>query len=197
MGTPTPGHSNCPAGVTFALTCAPCPGYCKPACRAAAATTLQASLPRQPTVPDCRVHSCPRFPLPDTGFLSTSKSGHVCLLLKASLMPHRFRKSEIPRSQALVSSLASGLHSSALFPQKHLPWRFLCSHLPSHRRAHAFASPSAVCASLRSPWDRGTEGLSHPPSCPAPRKAQGRGRVTAYFVHHPLTAVPRTKLTTF
>lgn len=74
-------------------------------CRTAAVTTLQSSLPRQPS-PVTFPH-CPRLPCPllsavqpawqPRGSFYAAKSGHVCLLLRASLMPHRFRtKSEIP-----------------------------------------------------------------------------------------------------
>lgn len=175
--------------------------------------------PTQP-LPQTAVSAPVRGPPPQgsPGSFHTSKPGHVCLLLRASLTPHRFRtKSEIPCSQALVPSLASGLPSSALAPQRHPLSEIPCVPTArSHRRAHALASPPAACASLRSPGD--CSELASRSHCPPtgcgphclsqelwncglvslpPRKAQGGGGVTTSFVHHPRTAVPRAKLTTF
>lgn len=201
MGTPTHGHSNCPtSGPSAKLAVPPAEQLQRPLFSLHPTPAAPVTFP---TVPDGRAPSClrPTSAWQPRGSFHTSKSGHGCLLLRASLMPHRFRtKSEIPTCSRPWCPLSCPCSLDA-------PAGSLCSHrLIPLASAHALASPSAACSSLRSPRDI-TElaSRSHCPPwlspltaspLPTGKRREGAESPPTLFTTHQ-TTVPTTKLPTF
>lgn len=203
MGTPTHGHSNCPtSGPSAKLAVPPAEQLQRPLFSLHSTPAAPVTFP---TVPDGRAPSClrPTSAWQPRGSFHTSKSGHGCLLLRASLMPYRFRTtSEIPTCPRPWCPLSCPCSLEApAFP------RFLVfpppdpTAGPTHLLVPLLRALPCVLPGTSLSWPPGPtvlpwlSPLTASPLLTGKRREGAESPPTLFTTHQ--TAVPTTKLPTF